>query len=141
MCSMATWPRCRPWSFHSSSGRLTPCGGHSTRRHPRFHITWQYEPGHTNVADPLSRCTNLLTEVQDHCKHVLAAFTRAQARTAIPCGLDAPPGSDRPATSQLMSTTTQSSISKDKSTLTPVNVVTTVQGPSPVHWTVLSLSS
>jgi hypothetical protein len=96
----------------------------------RFNFTWQYEPGHTNVADPLSRCTNLLTEVQDHCKHVLAAFTRSQARTAMPCTPDAP-GPGRPVNSEVIPTTAQSSKSQDKSILTPVTVIDTVQGPSP----------
>ena len=96
----------------------------------RFNFTWQYEPGHTNVADPLSRCTNLLTEVQDHCKHVLAAFTRSQARTAMPCTPDAP-GPGRPLNSEVIPTTAQSSKSQDKSILTPVTVIDTVQRPSP----------
>jgi hypothetical protein len=48
----------------------------------RFHFTWKYEPGHTNVADPLSRCSNLLNAVAEHRQHILAAFTRAQARAA-----------------------------------------------------------
>jgi hypothetical protein len=46
----------------------------------RFNFEWKYEPRHTNVAVPLSRCANLLQAVQEHTQHVLAAFTRAQAR-------------------------------------------------------------
>jgi hypothetical protein len=42
----------------------------------RFHVTWQYRPGRTNVADPLSRCpTYAGHDVVESCSYI-AAVTR-----------------------------------------------------------------
>jgi hypothetical protein len=98
--------------------------------------------GQTNLFEDVRRKFPLgLLKFEDHFKHVLEAFTRAQARTATPCGVDARPGPDRLAASQLMPATAQSPNLTDKSSLTPVNVVLLCKGLPPLYWTVLSLSS
>lgn len=48
----------------------------------RFHFEWKYEPGSTNVADPLSRCPNLMIAVFNYRTRVLAALTRSKAQAA-----------------------------------------------------------
>jgi hypothetical protein len=50
----------------------------------RFHFDWKYEPGRTNVADPLSRCPNhLLASVV--CTHHWGAVSTRGAERGDPC--------------------------------------------------------
>jgi hypothetical protein len=93
----------------------------------RFHFTWKYEPGHTNIADPLSRCSNLLQQVQEH---TLAAMTRARNRAAAA----SEPAPDRHPREAPSATETVPLLIIDKNKFIPTRIVqSSVPGPSSVR--------
>lgn len=85
----------KPNTFFQSQPRLSPRQVRWMEFLSRFHFTWQYRPGHTNVADPLSRDPSIAA-IRARLNVVTRSRATQRAEPAEPVRVEVPESDPEP---------------------------------------------